>query len=74
MKQIKYALVVWLSKKKWYQSNSEKLLGVFALILYSAASQSVTNIQPLCGLFGLYGLEGQTKDIGWIFQAIIWSY
>ena len=32
-----------------------------------------TNIRPFCGLFGLYGLEGQTDNIGWVFYAI-WSY
>ena len=24
----------------------------------------ITNIRPLCGLYGLHGLKGQTKDIG----------
>ena len=35
--------LVWQSKKNGYQSNTEKLLGVFALILYLAVSQSVSN-------------------------------
>ena len=35
-----------------------------------------TNIRPLCGLFGLYGLEGQTKDISYRISlySFLWNY
>ena len=43
-----------------------KTISTLPLVMLGEQNLSSTfpNIWPLCGLFGLYGLEGQTKDIG----------